>query len=70
VKQDQIGEEERPAPLPLPGRSLEFFSNEEPRGMVAAASLTINGADTETGLQAAQVIISIVVLGTLLPLID
>jgi hypothetical protein len=38
--------------------------------MVAAASLTINGADTETGLQAAQVIISIVVLGTLLPLID
>jgi hypothetical protein len=34
------------------------------------ASLTFNGADTETGLQAAQVIILIVGLRTLLPLID
>ena len=35
VKQDQIGEEEWPAPLQLPGRSLELLSNERPRGMVA-----------------------------------
>ncbi len=48
VKQDQIGEEERPAPLPLPGRSLEFFSNEEPRGMVAA--VRTSRTETETGL--------------------
>lgn len=50
VKQDQIGEEERPAPLPLPGRSLEPFSNGGPRRMVA-----IRFADTETGLLVAQV---------------
>ncbi len=54
AKQDQIGEEERPAPLPLPGRSLELVSNGEPRGMVATAS-----ADTETGLSIAQVFILI-----------
>src|SRR6478752_2110375 len=36
VEQDQIGEEERPAPLRLPGRSLELGSNLRPRGMVAA----------------------------------
>src|SRR3954452_24644142 len=35
VKQDQIGEEERPAPFTLPGRSLEPVSNGRPRGMVA-----------------------------------
>ncbi len=49
VKQDQIGEEEWPAPLELPGRSLEPFSNGGPRRMVATAS-----AGTETGLQIAQ----------------
>ena len=31
VEQDQIGEEEWPAPSPLPGRSLEPLSNERPR---------------------------------------
>jgi hypothetical protein len=36
VEQDQIGEEERPAPPLLPGRSLELASNGRPRGMVAA----------------------------------
>src|SRR4051794_41348576 len=35
AKQDQIGEEEWPAPFKLPGRSLEPFSNGRPRGMVA-----------------------------------
>ena len=35
VKQDQIGEEEWPAPLQLPGRSLELLSNGRPRRMVA-----------------------------------
>ena len=53
AEQDQIGEEERPAPLQLPGRSLEPCSNGRPRGMVAAPS-----AGTETGLQTAQVWIS------------
>ena len=57
VKQDQIGEEERPAPLPLPGRSLELLSNEEPRGMVAAACDS-SRTDTETGLQTAQVLLT------------
>ena len=51
VEQDQIGEEERPAPLRLPGRLLEPISNGGPRGMVAARSI----AGTETGLQNAQV---------------
>src|SRR4051794_41798331 len=36
AKQDQIGEEEWPAPFKLPGRVLEPFSNGRPRGMVAA----------------------------------
>ena len=36
VEQDQIGEEERPAPLQLPGRSLEPARDGGPRGMVAA----------------------------------
>ena len=36
VEQDQIGEEERPAPLPLPGRLLEPVSNGRSRRMVAA----------------------------------
>ena len=54
MKQDQIGEEERPAPLQLPGRSLELLRNEQPRGMAAARALTQTG--TETGLQAAQAI--------------
>jgi hypothetical protein len=35
VEQDQIGEEEWPAPSQLPGRSLEPASNGGPRGMVA-----------------------------------
>src|SRR5271167_2969670 len=37
VEQDQIGEEERPAPLQLPGRLLEPGSNFRPRGMTAAS---------------------------------
>jgi hypothetical protein len=36
VEQDQIGEEERPAPLQLPGRLLEPVSNGRSRRMVAA----------------------------------
>src|SRR5208283_4333750 len=36
VEQDQIGEEERPAPLLLPGRLLEPVSNGRSRRMVAA----------------------------------
>ena len=36
AKQDQIGEEEWPAPFTLPGRSLEPVSNGRPRGMVVA----------------------------------
>src|SRR6185312_7572481 len=51
VEQDQIGEEERPAPLRLPGRLLEPISNGGSRGMVAARFI----AGTETGLQNAQV---------------
>jgi len=51
VEQDQIGEEERPAPLQLPGRLLEPISNDGPRGMVATRFI----AGTETGLQSAQV---------------
>ena len=35
AKQDQIGEEEWPAPFKLPGRSLEPVSNDRPRRMVA-----------------------------------
>ncbi len=50
AEQDQIGEEERPAPLPLPGRLLELASNGKPRRMVAAR----RKAGTETGLQVAQ----------------
>src|SRR5271157_2239745 len=38
VEQDQIGEEERPAPLQLPGRLLEPVSNGRSRRMVAARS--------------------------------
>src|SRR5271169_6784082 len=45
VEQDQIGEEERPAPLPLPGRSLEPSSNGRSRRMTAAPQ-----GETETGL--------------------
>ncbi len=63
MKQDQIGEEERPAPLQLPGRSLELLSNGQPRGMVASLQCvfaSLRGEDalltgTETGLQTAQV---------------
>ena len=33
VEQDQIGEEERPAPFRLPGRLLELISNGQPRRM-------------------------------------
>ena len=51
VEQDQIGEEEWPAPLLLPGRSLDPVSNGRARGMVALAS-----ARTETGLQITQAI--------------
>ncbi len=48
AEQDQIGEEERPAPLRLPGRLLEPGSNAWPRGMTAA----LRG--TETGLQSGR----------------
>ena len=53
AEQDQIGEQERPAPLRLPGRSLEPLSNGGPRRMVATRFLK-NEAVTETGLQTAQ----------------
>src|SRR5262249_41890180 len=46
AEQDQIGEEGRPVPLLLPGRSLEPGSNIRPRGMTTARK------GTETGLQA------------------
>src|SRR5215469_18894823 len=49
AEQDQIGDEERSAPLRLPGRSLEPESNLRPRGMAAARSLATE-AGTETGL--------------------
>ncbi len=63
MKQDQIGEKGRPAPLQLPGRSLELLSNGQPRGMVVTAesslclvkSEDLFSTDTETGLQTAQV---------------
>jgi len=45
VEQDQIGEEGRPVPLLLPGRSLEPDRNVRPRGMTTARK------GTETGLQ-------------------
>ena len=45
AEQDQIGEEGRPVPLLLPGRSLEPDSNIRPRGMTTARK------GTETGLQ-------------------
>jgi hypothetical protein len=48
VEQDQIGDQERPAPLRVPGRLLEPVRNGRPRGMIT----TRLRPGTETGLQA------------------